>query len=416
MWRGLALVVAGVLLVVLAFGGAWALAPDRTVVPAESDTDNEDVANTTVLIGVQGPGPRGNVTELNANATVRWTYDNGTDGDAISYQNVQQLDDGRVLTTFADDNYQNCGPYEQPCKRTGIRIIDPTPEPEVVYEWSYPMRTRKDSEVHDAEMLPSGDVLVADMEFESIFILNLSTEERTWTWNASDHYDAPADPTKEDWLHINDVDYIGEERYLVSVRNANQLVIVKRGEGVVEVINEDGDPAVMNEQHNPQWLGDGRVLVADSENNRVVELHRNESTAEWEVSWVVQRTGGMALDWPRDADRLPNGRTVITDSRNDRVVVVDENGTLVRSYGTTPLPYEADILPHGEQVAPGDSPLFGIESADTVLPRKIPVLTTLLAAVRHVVPIPYWVSELHVLVVGVALSLWGWGGRLLVRG
>ncbi|UPV74910.1 aryl-sulfate sulfotransferase [Halorussus limi] len=404
--RGLAFVLAGLVLLVGAFGASWALAPDTDAV---SDRIS---ASDTLLVGVQGPGPNGNVTALDGRGDVRWSL-----GDIISYQSVEKLDNGSVLASFAAGGYRNCGPYDPPCKRTGVRIVDPGPEPRVVWQWSYPVRTREDSEVHDAEMLPSGNVLVADMEFESIFVLNPKTGERVWTWNASQHYDGPADPTTTDWLHLNDVDRIGDGRYLVSIRNMNQLLVVERGRGVVEVVNRDGDADVLNKQHNPHWLGDGALVVADSENHRVVELHRNDTTGEWEVAWSVAKVGGISLDWPRDADRLPNGNTLITDSRNNRVVEVRENGSLAASYSVPSLPYEADRLPHGESAAKSVSPYGVGHTADTgLLDRRIPVLSTLLAGARHVVALPYWVSEGHLLAVGVALALWIRGGHLLVRG
>ncbi|WP_115864616.1 hypothetical protein [Halorussus litoreus] len=419
--RGIAFVVFGSLVLVASFGVGWAFAPDV-------NTASGDANGTEILVGVQGPGPNGNVTALDADGEVRWSI-----GDIISYQNVQKLDNGSVLATFAAGGYEDCGPYEPPCKRTGVRIIDPgsnspparsesspdsatahsDPDPEVVWQWSYPVRTRKDSEVHDAEMLPSGNVLVADMEWESIFVLDPKTGDREWTWNASEFYDPPADPTRVDWLHLNDADSLGDDRFLVSIRNENQLLVVERGEGVVEVVNEDGDEDVLNQQHNPHWLGDGAVLVADSENHRVVELHRNDSTGEWEPVWSVATVGDIRLDWPRDADRLPNGHTLITDSRNNRVAEVDENGTTVASYAVPSLPYEADRLPHGESAAVSPHGVSG--EADAGVPdRRVPVLSTLLAGARHVVALPYWVSEIHLLAVGVAAALWIRGGYLLV--
>ncbi len=413
--KGVLLVVSGVVLVAVAFGGAWALAPDRTAgTPTANGTDAGagNATNTTVLVGVQGPGRGGSVTELDANGTVLWSFDGGAAEGAISYQNVQLLDDGTVLTSFADGPYRNCGQFPAPCKRTGARVVDPTPEPTITQEWSFPVRTRKDSEVHDVERLPSGDLLVADMEYEGILTANLSTGEHEWVWNASDYYDAPADPTRVDWLHLNDVDRIGDGRYLVSIRNTNQLVVVERGEGVVEVINEDRDRSVLYEQHNPHWLAPGRVLVADSENDRVVELHRNESSGEWEVAWTVSEAGGIDLSWPRDADRLPNGNTVITDSLNDRVVVVDENGSQVRSYATPPLPYEADVVPYGER--PGlENGSAASGAANETVPADVPLLSPVLGALHHVVAVPYWISEIHLLVAAGTLFLWGVGGYLI---
>nr|WP_245180920.1 arylsulfotransferase family protein [Halomicroarcula amylolytica] len=277
------------------------------------------------------------------------------------------------------------------------------------------MRTNKNSEVHDVERLESGEYLVTDMEYERIF--TVKNGEVTWQWNASSFYDAPQDPTTTDWLHINDVDVIGSGRYLVSVRNANQLLVIERGEGVVEVINEDttdsndancrksgqlndydndgdircGDPDVLNHQHNPQWLGDGAVLVADSENDRVVELHRTEG-GKWEPAWALDRAAGVELDWPRDADRLPNGNTLITDTLNRRLVEVDESGTVVWSVRTERIPYEADRLPYGESVG---APKYTTNGSSVDSPDAgVPVLSLLLVGLRAVVPsTPFWFRE-----------------------
>ncbi|MFB6087639.1 MAG: hypothetical protein ABEJ85_03885, partial [Haloarculaceae archaeon] len=192
---------------------------------------------------------------------------------------------------------------------------------------------------------------------------------------------------------------IGDGRFLVSVRNANQLVVVGRGSGVVRVINADtegssdesctktgqladfdgdgdvrcGDPSVINHQHNPQWLGPGAVLVADSDNDRVVELHRTEG-GDWEPAWILRSAGGIGLHWPRDADRLPNGHTLVTDSLNERVFEVDGDGNVVWSVGTERIPYEADRLPIGEYAGgydaatPTDGP-GGDDGTDTSTDR-----------------------------------------------
>jgi hypothetical protein len=250
------------------------------------------------------------------------------------------------------------------------------------------------------------------MEYERVFILDPETEQITWTWNASEYYDEPADPTKTDWLHINDVDRISEERYLVSVRNANQLLVIERGEGVVEVINENRDGSVLNRQHNPQWLGNDTVLVADSHNDRVVELQNR--SGEWEAVWSLKSAGGVPFQWPRDADRLENGHTLITDSSNNRIVEVTEQGTVVASYRTPRLPYEADRLPGDETVGgPVHGDAMGVLGTGA---QDIPILTRLLTASRFVITVPFWVSEIHVLSVLISVMLvLGGVERLLSR-
>ncbi|MFC6989542.1 hypothetical protein ACFQJD_14030 [Haloplanus sp. GCM10025708] len=399
---GTALLVAGVALLAATLVGGVVFAPTSSTAPAQSGE-----SATPLLLGVQGVGSYsadGYVARVE-NDSVAWRE--STSG---TYFDVTRLDNGSVLAAFLTGGYERCGPYESPCSRTGFRIIDPSPSPEVVSEWSFPVRSHVASEVHDVEPLPGGGFLVADMEHERVVVVEGG--EVTWEWEASTRYDPPADPTKVDWLHINDVDRIGDGRYLVSVRNANQILLLERGEGVVEVINEDrdgdgvGDTDVLNHQHNPQWLGDGAVLVADSENHRVVELHRGDD-GRWRPAWTLTGAGGEAFDWPRDADRLPNGHTLVTDTRNSRVLEVNETGHVFREYSMNyrHLPYEADSLPHGEPVGGVRYGVGASATGNAGLPVLTPAHRLLSAAVR----VPRWFTELHLLATVLSLCLVGVG-------
>jgi len=397
--RSTVLVALGVALLLTTLAVSGLTTPDRNVV-----TDDE---TRRTLVGVQGGGAGwhdyGGVSLFEGSDLV-WR-----EGSADSYFDVTMLDNGSVMAGFMHGGYDDCGPYESPCTRTGFRIVDPEPTPEVVSEYSFPVRTPTNSEVHDVEHLGDGEYLITDMEHERIAIV--SGGETVWAWRGASFYDAPDDPTRTDWLHINDVDVIGEGRYLVSLRNANQILVVERGEGVVEVINEDdggddasctqrgqlgdtdgdgdvrcGDPDLLNHQHNPQWLGEGAVLVADSDNNRAVELHRNESTGEWEVAWELDSAGGIPFDWPRDADRLANGNTLVTDTLNKRLLEVTPNGTVVWSAATDHIPYEAERLPEGER--PTGERYNAEAGADA---ERIPVLDPAVSLARGAAPwLPYW--------------------------
>jgi hypothetical protein len=420
--RGSLLVVAGVALLALTLVVSAAAAPDRGTTPAvgtptdtptpsgTAPTTDGAVTNGTVtndtatptasatpaqrtgtLIGVQGSGGymKGGYLELVRDGARQWAF-----SEADTYFDVSLLSNGNVLAAWMTAGQSNCGPFPEPCARTGFVILEPGPVPEVVEKFSIPVRTSHNSEIHDVEEMPGGGYVMTDMDRERVMIVE--DGEITWQWNASNFYEAPPDPTKRDWLHLNDVDYLGEDRFLVSVRNANQLLVVERqGDGgeVVEVINEDrsdendesctdgprlydadgdgdvrcGDPENFREQHNPQWLENGGVLVADSGNDRVVELH--ERNGRWQPAWILTGAGGRGFEWPRDADRLPNGNTLVTDSRGRRVVEVNEQGQVVWSRSTgNGIVYEADRLPAGEIVGaqryavedtPTDSPTTG---------------------------------------------------------
>ena len=425
----------GVLLILLAavgVVGSFAVSAATSPVATTGSADDTDRGQT--LVGMQAEGQ---VAMYDGDGEAVWELG----GESVDYFDVTMLDNGTVLAGFIAEGQSECGEYESPCPRTGYRLIEPGPNPSVINEWSFPVRTVLNSEVHDANLLPSGEVLMTDMDAERVFTV-APNGTTTWQWNASERYDAPPDATRTDWLHINDVDRIGPGRFMVSVRNANQLLIIERGNGVVEVINEDdtdgndancrtgnglsdydndgditcGDPEVMDHQHNPQYLGPGAVLVADSENDRVVELHKRNG--EWEVAWGVNAANGLGFDWPRDADRLPNGNTLITDSRNNRIVEVTPDGTAVWSADTGIWPYDAERLPHQELLGSdrlqrmnnsGDAPGRGEGSV-------LPLVDRAHAGLSYTVDLPSWFQPYHIAVITVAVVLTVLGGGLVWSG
>lgn len=421
---GLILVAAGLALLVLTVTASAALAPDPTVPTTDDDP---------TLVGSQGISSDGDVRLLTGSST-RWVHDG-----APSYFEVEQLDENTVIAAFALEAADECGALNPPCGRTGYRVIETAGTPTVVSEWSFPIRTAENSELHAVEPLDDGSIAVADMEHERVAVVD---EGRvTWQWNASSFYEAPPDPTRTDWLHINDVDAIGDGRLLVSVRNANQLLVLQRGGGVLEVINTDrgatseatcrrngelvdtdgdgdvrcGDPALFSHQHNPHWLGNGAVLVADSENDRIVELHK-DMNGRWRPIWQLTSAGGIDFYWPRDADRLPNGHTLITDSLNKRVLEVAENGTMVWSAIVPSAPYEADRLPTGEAL--GVPHVRADGSVGLPVQTEIPVVSTVVLGLHSIFPwLPFWVGELQVVLtmVGLGVTLGGFGIWLRTR-
>jgi len=95
-------------------------------------------------------------------------------------------------------------------------------------------------------------------------------------------------------------------------------------------LGSEDDYDTIYEQHNPDFIpaerGGPAVVVADSENGRVLEYQREDG--DWEQSWTWE---DRRLQWPRDADRLPNGNTLVTDSNGNRVIEVALNGSVVWS-------------------------------------------------------------------------------------
>ena len=60
------------------------------------------------------------------------------------------------------------------------------------------------------------------------------------------------------------------------------------------------------------------------------------------------------MQWPRDADRLPNGHALITDTNGDRILEVNQQGAIVWS-ANIGMPYEAERLGTGDESRSGPS-------------------------------------------------------------
>ncbi|WP_458184974.1 hypothetical protein [Haladaptatus sp. NG-WS-4] len=319
-------------------------APDGPFLTA----DEERPTNNT-LVALQGYESEGRAIEVNPEGDVVWEYDKTDDVfdvEALGPNRVQiavadELPDEQCPPRFRDDGHEDC-------VRNALRVVDRDTK---ATQWEYAWFDAElhAHELHDADHYTvDGDdrwVLV-DMGNDRVFAVNRAKEVR-WQWNATDRYDRPAKMGPEgDWTHANDVDRVEPGVFRVSLRNFDTVIDLHvesnstndsiRVEPVVgpDSFSQRGD--VLHEQHNPDTLG-GTLLVADSENDRIVEIRDGELV--WEYG------GSAVFDWPRDADRLSNGHTLVADSYNDRVVEVDENGDVVWAIETRGLPYEADRLP-----------------------------------------------------------------------
>jgi hypothetical protein len=104
-----------------------------------------------------------------------------------------------------------------------------------------------------------------------------------------------------------------------------------------------------------QWLGHGRILLADYSSPGQIVIMTKTGHVQWRYG---PATGPGALDHPSLALRLPNGQIAVNDDYNDRVVVIDPSkDRIVWQYGiknhpgTAPgllhTPDGMDFLPYG---------------------------------------------------------------------
>ncbi|MFB6118270.1 aryl-sulfate sulfotransferase [Halosegnis sp.] len=280
------------------------------------------------LVGV---GPRGEV---------EWVYDGANDG-IVWFYDVDPLANGSLLITGT---------------RPGETVVTVWNPKTGETAWS---ETFDWEDTHDVDLINGDQLLVGNMRNynetaerndDQILLYDRSEEAVVWRWRFRDHgFDrSNGGRYSGDWTHVNDVDKVAEGEYLVSPRNFDQVFVINRTTGdISRRLGSDEEHDVLYEQHNPQYLrGEGgtpTMLVADSENDRVVEYARTNGS--WTRTWTL--TGNF--NWPRDADRLPNGNTLVTDTLNHRVMEVTPDGEVVWEFYAPWGPYDAERIKLGDE-------------------------------------------------------------------
>ncbi|WP_276272044.1 hypothetical protein [Haloarcula litorea] len=209
---------------------------------------------------------------------------------------------------------------------------------------------------HDVDRINDTHLLVADIVNDGVYAVDTRDDEIEWRWNASAHYDRSAGGSDGDWTHINDVELLADGSVMVSPRNMDSVIFLERGPDGWAVdesrtLGSDGNHDRLYEQHNPDYIpaehGGPAVLVADSENGRIVEYSRTDDG--WTHAWIWR---DARLQWPRDADRLPDGNTLVVDSHGDRVAEVGPDGEVVWRLDVG-MPYDVERLGTGDESTGG---------------------------------------------------------------
>jgi len=365
-----AVLTALVVLSVLVLGGLAATAEE----PVDGDAADRQPGRTLVTVQAYGwfGNHNGEAVIVNASGDRTWTYQ----PDDAAVFDAEYLANGTVMVSFGQkipdaacpDRWAETGGDH--CIRNRVQEVDPATN-EVVWEYTWFDRQMSYHEVHDADRLETGETVIIDMARHRTFTVARNGTV-TWSWSATDHLDegsafwrehvegtsradhAYSGPT-QDWTHMNDVDRLSNGHFLMSIRNFDVVIEVDpETDDVVQVYGEPGNHDIMHEQHDPNYLeAHDTLIVADSENDRIVEYDAATMTPVWQYEGPGPDD---RLQWPRDADRLPNGNTLITDSRNFRVLEVDGDGDVVWRLdlgGRRGIVYDADRIDPADLEADG---------------------------------------------------------------
>ena len=308
--RVIALVLVAASLLVVGFGYAtgtesafdravWSDQPvdhSASVGPAaENVTVITTDSNTWRGLGVEGPRSRSEIVALDENGSILY-YDADRhtrywDVDpvpgkplTVEYVYADHLEGAICETTNATqhgvdqetwERYEAAREVEGVCTRNGIDRVNLSTG-EVTPVWSIITPGKDETRYHDADRIDETHWVVADIYFDRVFVVNVSSGRIDPIWNASDSFSTDAGgPYPTDWTHINDVEVLPDGRIMVSVRNLDQVVFIDPESGLdaAWTLGADDEHDVLYEQHNPDFIpasaGGPAVLVSDSENGRV---------------------------------------------------------------------------------------------------------------------------------------------------
>ena len=175
------------------------------------------------------------------------------------------------------------------------------------------------------------------------YLVELTTDGRVvWEWRAWEHLDPAVDrivaaqDERKEWTHGNAVAELPDGNLVVSFRTISTVAIVDRTSGAI--VWKLGAPSLA-QQHSPQPLPNGRLLIFDNGTHRldhplpysrVIEV----DVATKEIVWSYQEPHLADFFSPfiSNAQRLPNGNTLICEGWFGRLFEVTAAGETVWEY------------------------------------------------------------------------------------
>lgn len=182
--------------------------------------------------------------------------------------------------------------------------LDPTGQ----IAWSYPS-----AGVSSATRLPDGNTLIADERNNQVKIIGPGGEV-LWDMGSS----------------ISLFSRLSAPGWVAAAKDGLSFLIADTGNNrVVEVVNNQAGWRLegLNRPRSATYApGTGNVIVADTGNRRVIEVDR----ATQQIIWTFDDQQSMLA--PSHAVRLEDGNTLITDTGYNRVIMINPQGQSVWFY------------------------------------------------------------------------------------
>nr|MDO8111528.1 aryl-sulfate sulfotransferase [Candidatus Sigynarchaeota archaeon] len=216
---------------------------------------------------------------------------------------------------------------------------------------------------HEAYLKQDGNILIVNCRNDTILEVDPGNEIvwkydlRLLNWTKVNSTFGPNNivnkPSGNDWSHVNDIDLrvinATTQVMLVTVRNFDMLYEINYTSARQKSTPDESDITwyfgfpnnytLLNHEHNADYLPDGNIIVADSENHRVIEINYTSR----QITWSTE--GQLDLFWARDANLCPwnHDLVLISDSLHHRIVEFNKSSGMItwEYYGNLVQPYVA---------------------------------------------------------------------------
>ncbi len=139
---------------------------------------------------------------------------------------------------------------------------------------------------------------------------------------------------KKNFGNLSDVDWIGDNRYLLTSRDRNSIFFYNTNQDTTETITY-----TPSQPTDADLLDNGQFLITEVNPSRVI-LVDSQGKIVWQYSGNLKN--------PRDAILLENGNVVISDFDQHRLIEVNELKEIVREIRGFDHPRKIELLPNGD--------------------------------------------------------------------
>ena len=183
--------------------------------------------------------------------------------------------------------------------------------------WSH--RTRNVS--HDADRLSNGNTIFVntwDIEGEDQVVEITPNGKEVLNWKISDsgiecngkRFRCNSfDGRKKSYTHINGVQKIDDERFLVSLRNLNRAVIIGPNFKILEIYKQIGGV------HDPR-ITDGSIIAVDRKRGRGLIKRKRGSVTTAKDNELLLNYRELDLTFLRTNEKISDENILLTDSRS----------------------------------------------------------------------------------------------------